>query len=70
MKLKPGLFYDKRRKSEDIELNQMVRRVSQKFKNLVECNPTLEKSLSLSEKRVSFGGVETDGERVGRIIFQ
>ena len=63
-KFKPSWFYHKNRKTEDIDVDQMVRRVSTKFKNLVNLGtPPMEK------KRVSFSGVETGGVK-GESIYE
>ena len=51
VKFKPSWFYHKKRKTEDIDVNQMVRRMSTKFKHLVIGNPPLEKRVS---RQVSF----------------
>ena len=70
VKFKPSWFYHKKRKTEDIDVNQMVRRMSTKFKHLVNLeNLPLGKRISLGGKRVSFGGVETGGEK-GEAIYE
>ena len=72
VKFKPSWFYHKKRKNEDIDVNQMVRRMSTKFKHLVIGNPPLGKRVS---RQVSFGGVdqlfniETGGEK-GEAIYE
>ena len=70
VKFKPSWFYHKKRKNEDIDVNQMVRKMSTKFKHLVNLeNLPLGKRISLGGKRVSFGGVETGGEK-GEAIYE
>ena len=74
VKFKPSWFYHKKRKSEDIDVSQMVRRMSTKFKHLVNLeNPSTEKGISLGGKRVSrnvsFAEVETGGEK-GEAIYE
>ena len=74
VKFKPSWFYHKKRKNEDIDVSQMVRRMSTKFKHLVNLeSPPLGKGISLGGKRVSrqvsFGGVETGGEK-GEAIYE
>ena len=67
VKFKPSWFYHKKRKTEDIDVNQMVRRMSTKLKHLVNLgNPTMGKRVS---RGVSFGGVETGGEK-GEAIYE
>ena len=74
VKFKPSWFYHKKRKTEDIDVSQMVRRMSTKFKHLVNLeNPSTEKGISLGGKRVSrnvsFAEVETGGEK-GEAIYE
>ena len=70
VKFKPSWFYHKKGKTEDIDVNQMVRRMSTKFKHLMNLeNLPLGKRISLGGKRVSFGGVETGGEK-GEAIYE
>ena len=70
VKFKPSWFYHKKGKTEDIDVNQMVRKMSTKFKHLVNLeNLPLGKRISLGGKRVSFGGVETGGEK-GEAIYE
>jgi len=74
VKFKPSWFYHKNRKTEDIDVSQMVRRMSTKFKHLVNLeNPSTEKGISLGGKRVSrnvsFAEVETGGEK-GEAIYE
>ena len=59
VKFKPSWFYHKNRKTEDVDVNQMVRRMSTKFKHLVNLgNPPIgpTEKKNIFEKRVSFGG--------------
>ena len=54
VKFKPSWFYHKKRKTEDIDVSQMVRRMSTKFKHLVNLeNTSMEKGIALGGKRVS-----------------
>ena len=75
VKFKPSWFYHKKRKTEDIDVSQMVRRMSTKFKHLVnlENSSTMGKRIFLGGKRVSrnvsFAEVETGGEK-GEAIYE
>ena len=74
VKFKPSWFYHKKRKTEDIDVSQMVRRMSTKFKHLVNLeNTSMEKGIALGGKRVSrnvsFAEVETGGEK-GEAIYE
>ena len=74
VKFKPSWFYHKKRKTEDIDVSQMVRRMSTKFKHLVNLeNPSVGKEKSLGEKRVSrnvsFAEIDTGGEK-GEAIYE
>ena len=60
VKYRPSLVYVKRRRSQDISMNLMARRMSKKFKDFYTKSPLDKKESLASEKRVSFGGVETD----------
>ena len=69
VKFKPSWFYHKKRKTEDIDVSQMVRRMSTKFKHLVNLeNPSVGKEKSLGGKRVSrnvsFAEIDTGGEAI------
>ena len=74
VKFKPSWFYHKKRKTEDIDVSQMVRRMSTKFKHLVNLeNPSVGKEKSLGGKRVSrnvsFAEIDTGGEK-GEAIYE